>query len=364
MKILHLSSEKTWRGGEQQIAYLIEELSQQGVKNLVACRKNSAFEDYCKRKELRYFSLPFSNSLDFRTAAALKKICKSEAPNLMHLHSSKSHGIAVLSGWIGNRTPMVLSRRVDFPLKKNWLSQQKYNHSNIRRILCVSDAIKAMVQEGIRDQDKATTVYSGIDLKKFATTKGTSLRTRFNIPENFFLVGNTSAIAPHKDYYTFVNTVEELEKAHFPAYYFIIGSGPLEQEIKAYVEEKGLDKKIIFTGFLSNINEVLPELDLFLMTSKTEGLGTSLLDAFACKVPVVATAAGGIPEIVQHKKTGLLAPVGNSIALSQEVQQLLQSPNLRGTLVKNAYQLVQQFDKNVTAQKTLEIYRKVLHEFN
>ena len=364
MKILHLSSEKTWRGGEQQIAYLIEELSQQGVTNLVACRKNSAFEDYCKRKNLGYFSLPFSNSLDFRTAAALKKICKREAPDLMHLHSSKSHGIAVLSGWIGNPTPMVLSRRVDFPLKKNWLSQKKYNSPQIRRILCVSDAIKIMVQEGVNDQGKACTVYSGIDLKKFPATRGSFLRTRFNIPEGFFLVGNTSAIAPHKDYYTFVNTVEELEKDQFPAYYFIIGAGPLEQEIKAYVEEKGLNKKIIFTGFLTNINEVLSELDLFLMTSKTEGLGTSLLDAFACKVPVVATAAGGIPEIVKHEQTGLLAPVGDSKTLSKEVQQLLSSPDQRATLVRNAYQLVQEFDKKVTAQKTLEIYRKALHEFN
>ena len=362
MKILHLSSEKSWRGGEQQIAYLIGELSQQGVKNIVACRKNSAFESYCQTEDIPYYSLPFSNSLDIKTAAGLKKICRSESPSLMHLHSSKSHGVAVLSGWMGNPAPLVLSRRVDFPLKNNWLSRKKYNSLKIRKILCVSDAIKEIVQKSIAEPQKAVTVYSGIDLNKFSSLAGNYLRSHYKIPENHYLVGNTSAIAPHKDYYTFVNTIEELEKNNLPAVYFIIGTGPLEQEIKAYAAAKGLEKKIIFTGFLNNLPEILPELDLFLMTSVTEGLGTSILDAFACKVPVVATAAGGIPEIVKHEETGLLAPVGNSHQLADEVLRLLQNPELRGKFTANAFERVKQFDKKITAAQTLEVYQQVIKE--
>lgn len=362
MKILHLSSEKSWRGGEQQIAYLIEGLSKQGVNNLVACRKGSAFEDYCKTANIPYYSLPFSNSLDIITAAGLKSICRRESPSLMHLHSSKSHGVAVLSGWMGNPTPMILSRRVDFPLKSNWLSQKKYNYKNIRKILCVSNAIKMIVQKSIEDPGKAATVYSGIDLKKFSGGTENFFRTSYPVPENHYLIGNTSAIAPHKDYFTFINTAQELEKQNFPATYFIIGTGPLEQEIKAYVADRGLNKKIIFTGFLKNIPQILSGLDLFLMTSKTEGLGTSLLDAFACKVPVVATAAGGIPEIVVHEETGLLAPVGDSHQLATEVLRLFRDPELREKLAANAFEKVKQFDKKITAAATLEVYQEVLKE--
>ena len=365
MKILHLSSERSWRGGEQQIAYLIEELSQAGVENLVACRLGSAFEAYCRKQSIPHISLPFSSSLDFRTALGLKRYCREQAPALMHLHSSKSHGLAVLSAWLGNSTPMVLSRRVDFPLKKNWLSQKKYNHSGIRRIICVSDAIRQIVQQDISQPEKALSVHSGIDLTKFSTEAiGNLLRQQYNIPADDWLVGNTAALAPHKDYFTFVNTVELLEQEGFPAFYFIIGTGPLEQEIKAYVKAKGLEHKIIFTGFLNNIAEVLPELDLFLMTSKTEGLGTSLLDAFASKVPVVATAAGGIPEIVRHEETGLLAPVGDARQLARHVKTLHQNKQLRDKLVPSAYSFVQSFSKKHTAQKTLAIYREVLHEIS
>ena len=81
--------------------------------------------------------------------------------------------------------------------------------------------------------------------------------------------------------------------------------------MKAYVNERQLDEYFIFTGFLKNIDQVLPSLDIFLMSSKTEGLGTSVIDAQAAKVPVVATAAGGIPELIRHEETGLLAEVGD-----------------------------------------------------
>lgn len=363
MNVLHLSSERSWRGGEQQIAYLIDELSREGIQNRVACRQGSAFESYCRQQAIPHISLPFSSSVDVRTALGLKKYCRQHAPDLMHLHSSKSHGLAVLSAWLGNPTPMVLSRRVDFPLKKNWLSQKKYNHPGIRRILCVSDAIREIVQKDISHPRKVLTIHSGIDLSKFSTAPSdNSLREKYNIPTGCWLVGNTAALAPHKDYFTFVHTVELLEKEHFPAYYFIIGTGPMEEEIKAYVKAKGLEEKIIFTGFLNNIPQILPELDLFLMTSKTEGLGTSLLDAFASKVAVVATAAGGIPEIVKHEKTGLLAPAGDASQLALQVKTLLQNKKLREELIQTAHAFVQSFSKKDTAHKTIAVYRELLHE--
>lgn len=364
MTILHLSSEKTWRGGEQQIAYLIQELNSRGINNLVACRKGSAFETHCRQQEIPYFSLPFSNSLDLRTALGLRRICTKAGIDLMHLHSSKSHGVAVLSAWLGNSTPMVLSRRVDFPLKRNWLSQKKYNHPGIRKIVCVSDAIKEIVQKDIAEPTKAITIYSGIDLQKFSTEESSRhLRQQYNIPDDHWIIGNTAAIASHKDYYTFVDTAAILSEQQFPAYFFIIGNGPQEENIKAYVQEKGLQDKIIFTGFLNNIPSILPELDLFLMTSKTEGLGTSLLDAFASKVPVVATAAGGIPEIVKHEQSGLLTNVGDSHQLAIEVVRIFQDTALRAKTVEGAWELVKKFDKRITADKTLALYHKILDGF-
>ncbi len=212
MKILHLSSEKTWRGGEQQIAYLLDESMRSGVDVLVALRAGSAFEKYCQDKKIPFRSLTFRNSFDFSTAGAIKNICSAEKIDLIHMHSAKSHGIAILSAVLGNRTPMILSRRVDFIPKGNWLTRFKYNHQHIKRIVGVSHMITSMMKAYVHDPSKCITIHSGIDLSKFSSTKPSrDLRDEFKIPVENFIVGNTSALEDHKDHFTFIDTISKLK---------------------------------------------------------------------------------------------------------------------------------------------------------
>jgi glycosyltransferase involved in cell wall biosynthesis len=103
----------------------------------------------------------------------------------------------------------------------------------------------------------------------------------------------------------------------------------------------------------------MKSLDLFLITSKTEGLGTIVLEAFAGKVPVVATAAGGIPELVEHEVTGLLSPVGDDVSLSHAVIRVLRDAGLRETLTAAAARKAESFSFRMTAMKTLDVYREV-----
>lgn len=360
LRVLHLSSEPSWRGGEQQIAYLIDELNQKGVENIIACRRKSAFEAYCRKKQWKCYSLPFQGSVDVATILGIKKICKQEKVDLLHLHSAKSHSLAVLSHLAGNQTPLILSRRVDFPVRNNFLTQWKYNHPAIQKIIGVSQAIEQIVRNSIRHPEKCLTVYSGIDVHRFKKTAD-SLRKQYHIPEDTVLIGNTSALAAHKDYFTFVDTVNIFCRYNISSRFLIIGDGPEKESIQNYIKEKGLEEYIIMTGFLDNIEEVLPALDIFLMTSSTEGLGTSVLDAFACKIPVVATQAGGIPEMVIHEKTGLLASPKDAATLAQHLKRITENTALRATLTENAYRhLLQNFTKEKMASRTLIVYRQVL----
>ncbi|MEQ6121098.1 glycosyltransferase family 4 protein [Reichenbachiella sp. MALMAid0571] len=360
MRVLHLSSEKTWRGGEQQIAYLVGELKNQGVDCHVICRKASAFSKFCAEQGWTFQEVGFKNSLDILSALKVLKYCRKHQIDLVHMHGSGSHGVGVLSATMGNKSKLVLSRRVDFPLKNNILSRWKYNHPSIKRILCVSNKIKEIVEKSVDNKGICRTVYSGIDLEKFSQAPVSNfLRKKYNLDEQAKLIGNTSAIADHKDYVTFVDTAEEVLKRQENVYFFIFGAGPLLQEVKDYIEQKGLSERIIFTGFINNIPEVLPELDVFLMTSKTEGLGTSLLDAMAASVPIVATEAGGIPEIVINGNTGLTAKVKDYITLSNHIVSLINDWELRSKLVANATKFVLKFDKKETAKKTLDIYNEI-----
>lgn len=360
MKVLHLSSEASWRGGEQQMAYLLHGLKIAGIESHLLCRPHSAFQRYCQLHHFPYQTLPFKNSLDWRSAMKLRAYQINNRFDLIHLHSSKSHGIAVLAAALGLKGSLILSRRVDFELKDNFLSRWKYNHPQIRKVICVSKAIEQMVKAKVKNPDIVTTIHSGIDLGKFSQEPTGYLRRTYHISSHTKLVGNTSALADQKDYFTFIDVAEELSKSKNDIHFFLIGSGPLEKELRDYISKKQLNHRITMTGFLDNIEEVLPELDVFLMTSKTEGLGTSILDAFAAHVPVVSTNAGGLGEMVKDEQTGLIADIGDVQKLSTHTLRLLNEPILRQELVSQAHAFVQQFDQRKMVQQTLATYHEVL----
>lgn len=361
LKVLHLSSEKAWRGGEQQIAYLIDELSAAGVDSYVAVRKASAFEEYVQRKNLPHISLPFKNSFDLTTAWSVRQFCRQHGIDIVHLHSAKSHTIGVLSSLFGNSSTLILSRRVDFPPKQNVLTRWKYNHPSIKRIVCVSDKIKETMKAYVKHPERCITIHSGVDLTKFTDISPSPLLHReFNINANTLLIGNTSALDEHKDYFTFIDTIHILLKKKLPVQGLIIGTGPLEETLKTYVLSLGLSKEIVFTGFRNDIKKILPSLSVFLMTTRIEGLGTSILDAFLAGVPVVSTKAGGIPEMVMHEQTGMLAPIGDAQTLAAHVERILNDTRFKNSLTEGAKQKVKEFSKERTAEKTLMLYQEVL----
>ncbi len=360
-RVIQLSSEATWRGGEQQIAYLIAELKNKNVESIAIVKRGSSFEEYCKKNSVKHYAAPFYNSIDLITVFIITWVARKEKAKIVHIHSSKSHTLAVLATLFGLTTPLILSRRVDFVLSNSLFSDSKYNHPQIKKILCVSDAIANVVKPHLKDPDKCITVHSGIDIGKFKRKENANrLREEFKLHQDQILVGNTSALAGHKDYFTFIDTLERLLKKDMPVTGLIIGKGPLEKELKAYVASKGLQQKILFTGFRNNINEILPCLDVFLITSTEEGLGTSVLDAFAARVPVVATRAGGIPEMVKHEETGLLAEPKDAEALSGYVTRIIESRELGHQLAENAYNMVLNFSKEKTAQNTYITYQETI----
>lgn len=342
------------------MAYLIDETIKAGQDCHVICRSGSAFEKYCMEKGIPSVSRSFSGIQVVSTTFFLKYFLKINEFDIVHVHSAKSHLIAFLSLLIGSKARVVLSRRVDFVPSQSWFTRWRYNHPGIKRIIGVSQAITGIMKSYISSgQDRCITIHDGIDTGKFSF-KDRSLKTAYGIPEEKKLIGNTSALADHKDYFTFLDTVKLLTAKRNDLAFIIFGTGPMEQEIKEYAAEIGVVEHVVFAGFVSNIPEVLHQLDVFLMTSKTEGLGSSILDAFACRVPVVATRAGGIPEVVIHMKTGILADVRDAVGLAGGVEKALADPALTEQLTSAAYRhLMEGFTKERMALETIKVYGEV-----
>lgn len=363
IKILHLSTALSWRGGEQQIAYLMESLAtSDAFQQWIVCTAGGQMAQYCQENNYTYFPVKKRFSLDPLFARRLKQYCEELKIQLLHVHDAHAHNIAILAADLWrNKIPIIVARRVDFPPKQSFFSHYKYNHPKVARIICVSNTIKHLMEPCVQKKARLQTIYSGIDIAKFQTSNQSNrLRTQYKISSEIPLIGLVAALAPHKDIYTFVRTAHQLIQEQVKARFIIIGAGKEKEKILALINNLQLQSCITLTGFRNDVPSILPELDIFLMTSSSEGLGTSILDAFAAKVPVVATRAGGIIEMVVHEKTGLLASIKDHEGLAKQVKRLLDDSMLRKELIMEATKRVVDFSKETMGKQTIQVYQEII----
>ena len=360
--VVHVSTPLSWRGGEQQLVYLAERLAKAGISQLVVCPTGSQVERACRERGLPVLALRRRASIDPLFARGLARAAAGAA--LVHAHDPHGHTAAVLAASLfGMRAPVVVHRRVVFPMRRGIFSRWKYDHPAVRRIVCVSHATAEVLRPDLRDPSRLRVVHSAVDPARFAGVRPDGrLRRALGMAPGPPLVGNVAALGEDKDPETFVETAARVLESGLDSRFVIVGEGPLRDRISARIREKGLEGRVALAGFRADVPEILPELDLFLFTSREEGLGSSLLEAFACRVPVVATAVGGVPEMVANGETGLLAPAGDPGALADGVRRVLRDAALRARLVDGATLRLAEFGADAMAERTLAVYREVLAE--
>lgn len=360
--VVHVSTPLTWRGGEQQLVWLADRLRARGVPQLVLCPPGSPLARACEEQRLPHAPARRRAAIDPLFARSVARAANAAGAAVVHAHDPHAHTAACFAASaFGMRAPIVVHRRVDFRIGAGRFSRWKYDHHRVLRIACVSHAIAEVVRPHVRDPERLTVIHDGVDASRFAAVRPDGrLRRALGVPVGVPLVGNVAALAGHKDYFTFVDAAARLLAGGTDARFVAMGDGPLRDEIGAHARRSGVEGKVFLAGFRTDIPAVLPELDVFLFTSREEGLGSSILDAYACRVPVVATRAGGVPELVVDGDTGILAPVGDAGALAAAVSRVLREPALRARLVAGGARRVADFGVEEMAERTLAMYREVV----
>lgn len=358
LKIIHISTALTWRGGEQQIAYLVDQLSRRQIPQMVFCVKNAPLHRWCQERKIKHYSFRKSAGFDPFLALKLSWESKRFEASVLHAHDSHAHTAAVLAHRLfGALAPIVITRRVDFPVGRSWFSRFKYQYPGIGSIVCVSQAIAEIVQKSLPQCPPLQVIHSAVDADKFKAAVPGKLRKEYHLPPEARLIGNVAALVGHKDLFSFIKTAAALARQHSNYYFFLIGEGELREELESFAAAQGLEQRLFFTGFRRDLIDLLPELELFLFTSEMEGLGTSVLDAFAAGVPVVATRAGGIPEMLRSGENGLLCPVKDHLALARAAERVLEDEELAQNLRAGGRASLAPFSPEKLGQAYLELYR-------
>jgi glycosyltransferase involved in cell wall biosynthesis len=299
--------------------------------------------------------------MDLSAAWRLSRLIKQLGPDVVHAHDP--HGVAMAALALSMSTqlakpPLVAARRVDFHLKGNALSRWKYRQVDC--FICASEAVRRMlVADGV-PAARAVTVHEGIDLGHVDAAPAADLHADLWLPHGSPIVGNVAALVPHKGQRHLIEAAAIVVTRVPDARFVIAGEGELRPVLERQIKEHHLEKHVFLAGFRPDILSVHKGFDIFVMSSVTEGLGTSLLDAMACGKPIVATTAGGMPEVVEDGATGLVVPPRDHQAMAAAIVKLLTSPDLRARMGAAGLARVRaRFSVERMVQDTLEIYRRV-----
>ena len=314
---LHIDTARTWRGGQNQVLVTVLGLRALGERTLLVAHPDGELRSRAK-EGLDLIPLAPRTEMDLGAAWRLSRMLKQLKPQIVHAHDP--HGVAMAALALSMSTlpakpPLVASRRVDFHIRGNTLSRWntgKWTASSARR----KPSVRCSSATGSRD-DRTVTVHEGIDLDRVAAAPPARPHEEFWLPHEAPLVGNVAALVPHKGQRHLIDAAALVVRQVPDARFLIAGEGELRPALEKQIKDARLEKHVILAGFRPDVLSLHKSFDIFVLSSTTEGLGTSLLDAMACGKPIVATAAGGIPEVVEDGVTGLLVPPPRTSAPSQ-----------------------------------------------
>ena len=326
---LHIDTARTWRGGQNQVLVTVMGMRAAGHRAMLVAHADGELRRRAD-EGLDFLPLAPRTEMDLSAAWRLSRAIKHLRPDVVHAHDP--HGVAMAALALSmstqpKRAKLVAARRVDFRLKGNALSRWKYDQ--VDRFICASDAIREILLADGVAASRAVTVHEGIDLGHVAAAPPAALHEEFWLPHGSPIVGNVAALVPHKGQRHFVEAAALVVREVPDARFVIAGEGELRPTLEHLIKHLNLEKHVILAGFRPDVLSLHKAFDVFVMSSITEGLGTSLLDAMACGRPIVATTAGGMPEVVQDGKTGILVPPRNDRAMADAIITLLKDPALR-----------------------------------
>ena len=358
---LHVDTAQTWRGGQNQVLLTVNGLRAIGHRAILVAHPSGELRKRAA-EGLELVPIASHSEIDLSAAWRLSRVIRRLAPDVVHAHDAHATAMAALAvpmaGSAAKSPTLVVSRRVDFHLRNHSFSRWK--HRQVDCFIAASEAIRRMlVADGIPPL-RVVTVHEGIDVEHVQAAPAVNVHEVCFLPHRSPLVGNVAALVPHKGQRHLVEAARLVVRELPDARFVIFGEGELREQLERQVRDYHLEKHVMLPGFRTDVLGCIKGFDVFAMSSVTEGLGTSLLDAMACSRAIVATRAGGIPEIVDDGRTGVLVEPRDHAAMARAILRLLKDPDLRRRMGDAGLARVrEQFTVDRMVAETAAVYERV-----
>lgn len=349
-RILHLDSGHDWRGGQRQILFLVRGLREAGVEGLVVAHPDSPLRRRLRLAGVASASVRMRADWDLLAVRRVRRILRTWRPDLVHAHDARSHAIA-LSALAGRaavqRPPLVVTRRVTFIPR----GRIKYG-PRVARFIAISGSVRdALVQGGV-DAARIDVVYSGVHTP--AVQHRRDWRAECRWPSDAVVGGIVGAMTSEKGLASLEAIMDALPSGARSRLRLVLLGGAFG----GIVPLGGVEA--FRAGFVDEVHDAVAGLDFLLHPSRAEGLGTAVIDAMALRVPPVAFAVGGLRELIENGRNGVLVPAGDVRAFAAAVDRMIADTRWREQLAGAGPERAARFSVEQMVDGTRAVYDRLL----
>jgi len=366
MRILHISSARTFGGGERHLVDLTRGLTMRGHEVFVVLRPTNEWQerlDFLPPENIFHSSI--RNAFGIFSAQRIANFVNKRNIEIVHAHVARDYIPASLIGRTSKNAKFVLTRHVLFPMKPF----HRFALGNLSRAIAVSSAVEANLRN-IFPKEKIKLISNGINAKNLTDETREKMREEFrflhNIPFDAQVIGIIGELKELKGQRDFVLAANEIAKQSDNAFFVVVGKDnstnqSFRRELKRLVKVFNLKDKFLWLDWIDDIQNLLSSLDIFVSASHSESFGLAILEAMANKTPIVSTETEGAKELLRNNETGLLVPVKEPLKLAEAVETLLNSAEKRELFAKQAQTFAEShFSLDEMVEKTESLYKEIL----
>ena len=358
LRIAHIDTGMTLRGGQRQMLMLAEGLRARSHDQMLVCNEGSTLEERAQGGGFRVFSLPAHDPCNAFGIMLWRQQLQSWAPHVLHAHDGRGQTIAWLAS-LGLPVRRVASRRVTFLPSARWTYRFKYGHT-CDAVIAISENIRELsLQAGVAPE-RITVIPDGIEIPPAlpGTEERLVLRTSWGCDGDDFVVGMLGASTPEKGRDVALAAMALLAEKLPSALLVLAGEDDAAADDRPSSARRS--RHVTCLGPLRTLADFFPGLDLLIMPSKSEGLGSSALWAMAYGLPVLATRVGGLAEIVVENETGWLVPPGSAEALAGAILRAAGERDRLAAFGRNARRRAQDFSADIMIRRTEALYQRLM----
>ncbi len=363
LRVLGVDPELGFAGGETQVMGLALELRRAGHDVELACDPRGRLFRCAGAAGLVCHPLGIRNAIDLRAGMRLRALLARGGYDVVHFHTARAHAMAPFAR--GRARALVVTRRMDYRPNRVF-APYLYNHA-VDGVAAISERAAQALAEAGADRARITVIPSGVDCERFAPPSAAAraaARERLGLKPDDLAVGAVGMLEERKGHRYLLKAVASLARggrASAPPRCLIAGAGPLGQELLDLCARLGISRLVTLLGLVEDARTLLEALDIFAFPSIKEGLGVALLEAMAAGLPVVASRAGGVGEVVEDGRSGILTPPGDASAIAAALATLAGDRGRAQRFGAEARaRACRRFSMAAMARETVTLYRACL----